>query len=105
MKTAMQKVFGNSPRVKVLDILLCGRDFDYTLTDIAENANISRSTLHIMWKDLVKRNIVVATRVIGRIQLYKLNSYSIQVKELIKMYDSLISSESNKIKKKIVVKS
>jgi len=105
MKTAMQKVFGTSPRVKVLDILLCGRDFDYTLTDIAEDAKISRSTLHIMWKDLLKKNIVVGTRVIGRIQLYKLNSDSIQVKELIRMYDSLLLSESDKIKKKVFVKS
>ena len=82
-------VFGNSPIVKVIDFFLDNREFDYSLTDIAKNADIGWSTLHQFWADLVKLGIVTKTRKIGRAELYKLNLSSPLVKKLIDLDTSI----------------
>jgi len=82
-------VFGNSPIVKVIDFFLDNREFDYSLTDIAKNADIGWSTLHQFWANLVKLGIVTKTRRIGRAELYKLNLNSPLVKKLIDLDTSI----------------
>ena len=78
-------VFGSSPVVKVIDFFLEHREFDYSLTEIARNADIGWSTLHQFWKDLVALNIVMSTRRIGRAEMYKLNTDNLIVKKLIEV--------------------
>src|SRR3989344_3870257 len=82
-KSSFRLVFGDSPIVKVIDFFLDNREFDYSLTDIARNADIGWSTLHLFWKNLVTMEVVVKTRRIGRAELYKLNLNSPTVKKLI----------------------
>ena len=82
-KSSFSLVFGDSPIVKVIDFFLDNREFDYSLTDIARNSDIGWSTLHLFWKNLVTMEIVVKTRRIGRVELYKLNINSSLVKKLI----------------------
>ena len=84
-KTSFRVVFGNSPIVKVIDFFLDNREFDYSLTDIAKNADIGWSTLHGFWKDIVKLEIVTKTRRIGRAELYKLNIDSPLVRKLVEL--------------------
>jgi len=91
-KTSFRTVFGESPIVKVIDFFLDNREFDYSLTNIAKNAEIGWSTLHQFWKDIVRLGIVVKTRRIGRAELYKLNLESSLVKKLIEL-DILISKK------------
>ena len=88
-KTSFRIVFGESPIVKVIDFFLDNREFDYSLTDIAKNADIGWSTLHLFWTDLVKLGIVIKTRRIGRAELYKLNISSPLVKKLIDLDTSI----------------
>ncbi len=92
-KSSFRLVFGDSPIVKVIDFFLDNREFDYSLTDIAKNADIGWSTLHGFWKDIVKLEIVTKTRRIGRAELYKLNIDSPLVKKLIEL-DISISKKS-----------
>ena len=82
-KSSFRVVFGDSPIVKVIDFFLDNREFDYSLTDIAKNADIGWSTLHGFWSDIVNLGIVTKTRRIGRAQLHKLNMNSPLVKKLI----------------------
>ena len=82
-KSSFSLVFGDSPIVKVIDFFLDNREFDYSLTDIAKNADIGWSTLHQFWNELFKLGIVTKTRRIGRAELYKLNINSSLVKKLI----------------------
>lgn len=91
-KTSFRVVFGDSPIVKVIDFFLDNREFDYSLTDIAKNADIGWSTLHQFWKDIVMLDIVKKTRRIGRAELYKLNINSPLVKKLIDL-DASISKK------------
>ena len=94
--TIFREALGDSPVIRVLDFLIEGRGLDYSLTDIAENANIGWTTLHRIWDKLVRLNIVVPTREIGRAKLFKLNEKNPAVEELIKLYDMLLYLETEK---------
>ncbi|OGM02297.1 hypothetical protein A3K72_03925 [Candidatus Woesearchaeota archaeon RBG_13_36_6] len=78
-------VFGNTPTVKVLDFLLEHREFDYSLTEIARNADVGWSTLYQFWPGFVKLGLVKKTRNIGRATLYKLDEKNSLVKGLIEL--------------------
>jgi len=90
MTTIFREALGDSPVIRVLDFLIEGRGLDYSLTDIAENANIGWTTLHRIWDKLLKLGIVKPTREIGRAKLFKLNEENVAVKQLIKVYDTLL---------------
>jgi hypothetical protein len=96
--TLFQKAFGDSPHVRVLEFLLEGRELDYSITDIAEGAEIGRTTLFRIWDDLVKTKIMVPTRHIGNAKLYKLNMENPFVIKLIDMFDSIVIEPLGKIK-------
>jgi len=104
-KTIFVKALGDSPVIRVLDFLIEGRDLDYSLTDIAENSGIGWTTLHRIWNNLEKLVIVKQTRIIGQAKLYKLNQENPSVKQLIKLYDTLLVQQTEKIlkKKEIIV--
>ena len=95
-KTIFREALGDTPVIRVLGFLIEGRGLDYSLSDIAENAYIGWSTLHRIWGKLVKLEIVKPTREIGRAKLFKLNEQNPAIKELIKVYDTLLYQESEK---------
>ena len=94
--TIFRETLGDSPVIRVLDFLIEGRGLDYSLTDIAENANVGWMTLHRMWDNLLRLNIVVPTREIGRAKLFKLNQENPAVENLIKLYDTLLYLQTEK---------
>lgn len=94
--TIFREALGDSPVIRVLDFLIEGRGLDYSLSDIAENANIGWTTLHRIWDKLIIYKIVVSTREIGRAKLFKLNEKNPAVQELIKVYDTLLYQETEK---------
>lgn len=95
--TVFREALGNTPVIKVLDFLIEGRGLDYSLTDIAENAHIGWTTLHRIWDNLLKLGIVVHTRQIGRAKLFRLNVDNPAVKDLIRMYDSLLYQQNQQL--------
>jgi len=94
--TIFREALGDSPVIRVLDFLIEGRGLDYSLTDIAKNANIGWTTLHRIWDNLLRLNIVIPTRKIGRAKLFKLNEENPAVEKLIKLYDTLLYLETEK---------
>ena len=80
---------GDAPRMRILQYLIEGRDFDYTLTDLL-NAGVSWGTLNTLVPKLLELGIVVKTRKIGRATLYKINQENIAVKQLVYLYDKLL---------------
>ena len=96
MKNIMEKetifieVFGNNPVIKVLDFLITFQLFDYPLTEIAKNSEVSYSTLQTFWDKLERNNIVVKTRRVGKSDMYKLNTKNPAVQQLIKLDWNLI---------------
>lgn len=97
-KSIFLDVVGDSPTMRVLQYLIEGRDFDYTLTDLTK-AGVSWGTLHTIFPKLMKYGLVIRTRTIGRAKLYKINKDSPIAKKFIELYDTLII-EALKIKSK-----
>ncbi len=102
-KSVFLEVVGKSPRMKILQYLIEGRQFDFSLTDIAENAGVSWRTLHIIFPQLLKYSLVVKTREIGMAKLYRINKENNIAKKLIELYDYIIISNLNKHKEKEII--
>lgn len=89
-ETVFIEVFGNNPVIKVLDFLITFQLFDYPLTEIAKNSEVSYSTLQTFWPKLEKNKIVVKTRRVGKSDLYKLNTDNPAIKQLMRLDWNLI---------------
>ncbi len=96
-ETTLIEVFGNNPIIKVLDFLITFQLFDYPLTEIAKDSEVSYSTLQTFWDKLEKNNIVVKTRRVGKSNLYKLNTKNPAVKQLLKLDWNLIKGAEQEI--------
>lgn len=90
---------GDSPRMRVLQYLIEGRAFDYTLTDLL-NANVSWGTLNNLLPKFLGLGMVVKTRKIGRATLYRINKDNFVAKQLIFLYDNLILGKLDEIEKR-----
>jgi hypothetical protein len=103
--TIFRETLGDTPVIRVLDFLIEGRGLDYSLSDIVENSSIGWTTLHRIWGKLLKNGIVQPTREIGRAKLFNLNEENPAVKELIRLYDTLLHQHTEKhLSKKIILK-
>lgn len=80
---------GDTPRMRILQYLIEGRDFDYMLTDLL-NAGVSWGTLNTLVPKLFELGMVTKTRKIGRATLYKINQNNVAVKQLIELYNKLL---------------
>lgn len=76
--------------MRVLQYLIEGKAFDYTLTDML-HAGVSWGTLNVLIPKFLKMRIVVQTRKIGRATLYQINQENVMVKQFIQLYNQLIS--------------
>jgi len=86
------KFFGDAPLVRILDFLMENKIFDYTKTDIAKNAGISRVSLYKVWPAFLEHKIVRVTRRIGKTELYALNEKNPIVQQLL-VLDLKLSKE------------
>jgi len=96
-ETIFLEVFGNNPVMKVLDFLITFQLFDYPLTEIAKNSEVSYSTLQTFWDKLERNNIVIKTRRVGKSNLYKLNTNNPAIKQLIKLDWNLIKGSEKEL--------
>ena len=105
-KTLFIKFLGDSPKIRVLDMLITGRELEYSISDIAEQSGIGRATFYRMMDELLKNKIIFAAKKYGNMQLYKLNLENEFIKALVKLYDNVINVASEKeIKKQKIEKS
>lgn len=103
-KSIFLRTFGNSPILRVLDFLATFSMYDYSMTDIANNSEIGYTTLKLFWKDLVKNGIVKQTRTVGKAKMYQLNKDNDVVKQFLKLYNTILEKETEKIiaKEKVI---
>ena len=94
--TIFRELFGDTPKIRVLEYLLEGRELDHSIGDIAEGAGINRVTLFRLWPKIDKSKLVIHTRDIGNAKLFKLNMKNSYVKSLIELFDKLINEEFRK---------
>src|SRR3989344_9048219 len=94
-ETMFRKAVGNTPKIKVLEFLIEGRELDYSLSDIAEGSGIGRTTLFRIWNDFENLKLINPTRTIGNAKLFKLNLENPFVKKLVELFDALIMNSLN----------
>ncbi len=93
----LSEIFGeNCKRAKVFDLLLSHPYTEYTKTDIADCAEISRNTLDTFINDLLDYGIINKTRRIGNGQLYQINMKSTITQALNSFQNQLADIEFEK---------
>ena len=90
METLFRQALGETPKIRVLEFLIEGRELDYSISDIAEGAEIGRTTLFRVFDDLIKTGVIVQTRQIGNAKLFRLNKSSPFVRKMVELFDEVI---------------
>jgi len=78
-------IFGESPQTKILDFLADMPDFDYTITELANKSNVSKPTIYKILPSLLKKKLLIETRMMGNSHLYALNIKNPIVKMILKL--------------------
>lgn len=104
MGNAFLEFLGDNPNTRLLEVLITGREFDYSLTDLAKNAGIGWSTLHRVFPRFETQQIMVQTREIGRAKLFKLNQQNEEVQKLVEIYDNLLVKQLELQKSTVAIK-
>ena len=89
--------FDNTPVARILDFLILGKDFDYSMTEIAEGSNVGWTSFTRIWRGLEKRKVVIPTREIGRAKLHKLNIQDPTVQKMVKLHWEIMKAETDKM--------
>ena len=97
------EIFGNTARLKVLEIFLECQESDFPLSFVAEDTGLSRAITYSVCEKLLKEKYIVPTRVIASAQLYKLNVQKLEVKVLIKTMNAIIHMIAEEYQEKEIV--
>ena len=96
-KTFFREAMGDAPVIRVLDFLIEGREFDYSLSDIAENSGVGRAALSRILESLVKIELVAFAGKTGKAGLFGLNRKSPAAGHLANFCDALLVQETEKL--------
>ena len=91
-KSLFLECFGDTPQLRVLDFLVENHFFDYPMTEIARESNVSYNSIILFFDKFVECGILVKTRRVGKSNYYKLNLENDFIKNLIKLDWSLTKS-------------
>jgi len=97
-----QDIFGHNSKTRILDFLTDHPRFEYSITEIAEKAEVSRPTVYKIIKTVDKK-LVIKTRDQGNSSLYQLNTENKLVQVILK-FDFEIASKVAEIEAKDMVK-
>ncbi|MBU0898537.1 MAG: hypothetical protein ABIH55_01565 [Nanoarchaeota archaeon] len=90
------EVFGDNPVIKILDVMISGRGFDYSKADLVRCANISMATVNRELPKLIEKGIIKYTRKIGKAKLYVLNYDSSIAHDIVKLRNTIINDIINR---------
>ncbi len=95
-KSLLLSLTGELPIFKVIDFLLENKGMDFSKSEIAKGAEISRASLFNYWPEIEKHGIVKVTRQFGKAKLYTLNSQNPVAQKIIELERTLISEALEK---------
>ncbi|MEK6937301.1 MAG: hypothetical protein AABW58_04480 [Nanoarchaeota archaeon] len=93
-KSLFLESFGDTPQLRVLDFLIDNHFFDYPITEIAKEANVSYNSIKLFFPRFIKNKIIVKTRRIGKSDYFKLNINNPFIMKLMQLDWSLIKNIS-----------
>ncbi len=89
-KSLLIKFMGNTPLSRIIDFLVENKGLDFSKTQIAKGAEISRTALFKHWDTIEEFGLVKVTRTFGKTKLYTLNTESHIVQEILNLELKLI---------------
>ncbi len=87
---------GEMPLFKIINFLLENKGMDFSKSDIAKGADISRASLFNYWEEIEKHGIVKVTRSFGKTRLYTLNAKNPITQRIIELEKTLIAEAMGK---------
>src|SRR3989338_2265444 len=72
-KSFFLQYLGDNPKVRILDFFIDNFALDFSLPQIAKGSKVAYTTLIEILPTLLKQEIVMETRKIGKSRLYKIN--------------------------------
>lgn len=91
--------FGATPRNRIIEFFLEGRELDFSTGDVARETRLNRATAYNIMGELVKEKYVAPTRKVSGSQLYRLNAAKEEVKLLIKAFNLVLRITTEKYMK------
>ena len=91
--STFMNLFGDTPKIRVLEFLLLYRDIDHSISAIAKGAGINRITLFRIWSELESTGLIKQTRKIGNAKLFTLNFMNPYIKNVMIMFDNIMGKE------------
>ena len=92
-ETILIKMFGNSPKLRILDIFLDNPYFDFSKSEVVRELGMSKQTFYRDFKDLEELRVVKFSRKIGRATMYRINLEH----PLVKRLDEIVNEVSSQI--------
>jgi len=84
------KIIGDTPRNRVLEFFIEGREMDFGVGDVAREIGLNRLTTYSVMKDLVHNEFIIPSRKVGKGQLYRLNMKKLEVTMLIQLFNKVL---------------
>ncbi len=96
------ELFGATPRNRILEFFLEMRELDFAMCDVIEETGLNKATAYSTMEELVKYQIIIPTRKVGKTQLYKLNINRDDVQLLIEIFNKILRRMARKYEEKLV---
>ena len=93
-KSIFLEYLGDTPQLRVIDFLIDNHFFDYPLTEIARESNVSYNSLASFFPSWITKGIVIKTRKVGKSDYFRLNLENVFVKNIIKFDWKLVESNA-----------
>src|SRR3989344_594376 len=94
------EVLGVTPRNRVLECFIEGREMDFSSGSIAEQTGLNRATTYRTIEEIISEKYIIPTRRVSGAQLYKLNRGKREVRVLIAIFDMILDKIAQDYKDK-----
>ena len=93
-ETMFLEFLGSSLKTKMLELLVVGRDLEYTLNDIVRGSRVNRKRAYYLLNEMIKHKTIVRSKTVKNLRFYRLNTKKAEVKTLIRLFDQLTAKYS-----------
>jgi DNA-binding transcriptional ArsR family regulator len=104
-ETLFLRVFDTkNPVLRILDFLMDNKAYDYSKTEMAKGAEISRRALSSAWESLEKNGLAEETRKVGRAKMYKIDLRDPVGKKFIELDNAICERYASQLEKQEAIK-
>jgi predicted transcriptional regulator len=101
-KSLFLEQFGDTPQLRVMDFMIENHFFDFPLTEIARESNVSYNSLKSFINNFLESGFFIRTRRVGKSDYFKLNLENLFVQNLMKLDWNLTKHYTLKNEKSLI---